>query len=364
MKLSDISVPEVYKESADFRFFLNWFTLCLSKIQYQHDNLIDLYDCLRCPDELLWLLADTMGYRYDDRLPPAFNRLVMLYFASMIRYKGSRNGMILAAQTNLAQFRILKELNDSDDPIRSSRLEDTSIPVNSVYVASFPDRGYIDVVYFADKVPTDVCIEYVRPIGMYCFQHAGIEMSARSRIHVDARLTNELDLGMSIGPTRVGIYRRDDYARMQKADGKNVIDRNHRRNYSNFRNVKAEGSAAVGINAGVRALYNLQVCNNMQTVQSLGKVFELGYDESSVSVGKPADAIKPAVQTAKEWNLFHSPGQEWENSNGAILPHDGVRVNPPMASIGDAIQMSSDATSRVYTDVDEATGTVTIPPTE
>ena len=43
MKLSDISVPQVYKEeSADFRFFLKWFTDSLSKIQYDTENLPDI----------------------------------------------------------------------------------------------------------------------------------------------------------------------------------------------------------------------------------------------------------------------------------------------------------------------------------
>ena len=62
MKISDIPVPEIYKESADFRFFLDWFELALSKVKYDTDNLFDLYDPQRCPSNLLWLLGDTMGF--------------------------------------------------------------------------------------------------------------------------------------------------------------------------------------------------------------------------------------------------------------------------------------------------------------
>ena len=144
MQFEDIAIPEVYKESEDFRLFLKWFATCLERINYDTDNLIDLYDPQRCPADLLWLLADTMGYKYDDRLPTAFNRMVLLYFMSMIRNRGSKDGVTLAAEVNLTQFQIMqvagtgyKDDNGEDispNPELFNRLESTSIPVNSVYV--------------------------------------------------------------------------------------------------------------------------------------------------------------------------------------------------------------------------------------
>ena len=67
MNITDIPVPEVYKESADFRFFMKWIELNLSEIQYKTENFTDLIDPLRCPSNLLWLLADTCGFKYDER---------------------------------------------------------------------------------------------------------------------------------------------------------------------------------------------------------------------------------------------------------------------------------------------------------
>lgn len=217
MKISDISVPEIYKSSADFRFFLKWFELALERIKHDTENIMDLYDPLRCPEQLLWMLGDTVGYKYDSRLPASFNRLVLLYFMSMIRHKGSKDGVTLAAEVNLAQFNLLDYGKQSD--ILLNRLEDTAIPVNSVYVTPHTADGYIEVVYFSEKKPVDACLEYVRPLGMYIFDYAGVRYDGRTKISVDARLTNSNDaqeLGMSIGPTRVGHYRREDYARMQK----------------------------------------------------------------------------------------------------------------------------------------------------
>lgn len=216
MKISEVPIPQVYlDESADFRFFVEWFSKCIGKIQYDIENIPDLYDPIRCPDWLLWMLAESMGFKYDDRLPTAFNRLVLVYFMSMIRNKGSKDGVTLAAETNLAQFNIIEYGKEKD--ILYNRLEDTSIPVNSVFVTPHTSKGYIEVVYFSDKVPIDACIEYVRPLGMYCFQHAGVRMDARDKIAIDARLTNNPNnLNMSIGPTHVGHYSREDYSRIQK----------------------------------------------------------------------------------------------------------------------------------------------------
>lgn len=235
MDIKDLAIPEVYRESADFRFFLKWFSECLSRTTYDTENFFDLYDPLRCPEDLIWALADTMGYKFDSRLPASFNRLVLLYFMSMIRNRGSKDGVTLAAEANLAQFHILMDAAGYTDEdgnevpgkdILYNRLEDTSIPVNSVYVTPHTESGFIDVVYYSTRVPTDACIEYVRPLGMYLFQHAGVDFHARTKISIDARLTDERDrtgLSDNFGPTQVGHYTRYDYSSLQK--GPSVISK-------------------------------------------------------------------------------------------------------------------------------------------
>ena len=235
MQFNQVSIPEVYRQSSDFRTFLRWFEHALNKIKFDTENLLDLYDPLRCPDRLLWMLADTMGFKYDNRLSVAFNRLVLIYFMSMIRCKGSNDGLTLAAETNLAQFNLSMMANTgyTDDSgkyvppndILNSRLEDTSIPVNSAYVTPHTKEGYIELVYFSSKLPIDACTEYVRPLGMYLFQSAGVRFDSRTKISVDARLTNTEDLDISIGSTHVGHYRREDYARSQQtAPQKLLVD--------------------------------------------------------------------------------------------------------------------------------------------
>lgn len=279
MQIKDIPVPECYAQSSDFRFFLKWFSYALTKIQYDTNNLLDLYDPLRCPQNLLWMLGDTMGYVYDDRLCSAFNRFAMLFFMSMIRYKGSKTGVTIAAEVNLKQ----KDINayGEENNINYDRLEDTSIPANSVYVESNVEEGYIDVVYFTDEKPIDSCIEYVRPLGMYCFQHAGVRIDSMTRISIDARLAKTSDITGSIGTTRVGHYNRNDYSRLQKMadepaqavnwyDTRSAVWRN-----SSTSPVGEEPS----VDAGYRALSSLQMANNEHIVKSLFSkpIFSLGY---------------------------------------------------------------------------------------
>jgi hypothetical protein len=279
MNIKDISIPEIYKKSADFRFFIKWFDYALSKVQYDNANMSDLYDPLRCPEQLLWMLGDTMGYQYDDRagLCTAFNRFVLLYFMSMIKYKGSQLGVTLAAEVNLKQ----KDINayGAENEILYNRLEDTSIPNNSVYVESNVAEGYINVVYFTDEKPIDTCIEYVRPLGMYCFQYAGVKIDSNTKISVDARLAKAGDATGIVGPTRVGHYSREDYARLQKMknEDKQLLNANAKRKPVYSRNSKIEPEATV--DAGYRALNSLQMSNNEHIVKSLFSkpIFSMGY---------------------------------------------------------------------------------------
>lgn len=357
MNIDKVSVPEVYKESWDFRFFLKWFKTSLSKVQHDTENMSDLYDPLRCPDWLLWMLGDTVGFRYDDRLPAAFNRLVILYFMSMIRNKGSKDGVTLAAEVNLAQFNLLEYGKSSD--ILYNRLEDTSIPVNSAYVNPHTAEGYIDVVYFSQQLPIDACIEYVRPLGMYCFKYAGVRFDARTKISVDPRLTNIEDIGVSIGATHVGHYRREDYARVQRVtdttsdirwdvsvldqveadpridyikppEGSGIskrqyyqeqraklqldkrikheraqIDEYYPGNGTYYRNPDYEGEPSDEVYAGLRSLYSLQLCNNEHVMKSLipgldpdelekqYKIFGIGYTPQTDNTTFADDYVLP-----------------------------------------------------------------------
>lgn len=347
MNVREVSVPECYKESQDFRFFLDWFATCLEKVKYDHEHAEDLYDPLRCPEWLLWLLSDTMGYKFDDRLPSSFCRLVLMYFMSMIRLKGSKDGVTLAAEVNLAQFNLLQYGMEKD--ILFNRLEDTSVPVNSVYVTPFTDKGYIDVVYFSTEKPIDACIEYVRPLGMYLFQHAGVRFDADAEISIDARLTDTREMTMSIGPTHVGHYSREDYARMQrmKNESERSVNESHMRKKAWLSNSDVQEA---NVNPGLRAVYSLQMSNNEHMFRSLLKpIFDLGYEpqddsEQSQDRMNESDKFLDNANNPKWWNLrydiesdqFITPEVKVNDKvNGPTTSKP--RIAPVMATYGDAM---------------------------
>lgn len=359
MEINKISLPEAYTVSQDFRFFCEWFEQSLQEVKYDIENIFDLYDPLRCKSDLLWLLADTMGYRYDDRLSVAFNRLVLIYFMSMIYHRGSRNGMILAAETNLAQFKlnmVASGYTDSsgtvhpENKILYDRLEDTSIPSNSVSVTPHPKEGYIDLVYFSEEMPIDACIEYVRPVGMFLFPNVGVTMGANTKIFIDARLTDSRDMKMSIGPTFVGHYSRNDYARMQKANDSNEPLPSDSRQPVWYRNTVSESAPNPKIHPGFRALSSLQLANNEETVMSLvPKIFSLGFGPQEIGITYPDSYLKNA--DPPNWNLRYDYTTDSENTpiapDGGLVvgtldkdsPGDIVNpnpaVNPIMSQLGD-----------------------------
>jgi len=355
MNISEIPVPQVYTESSDFRFFINWFAKCLSLAQSQTENIVDLLDPERCPTKLLWLLCDTVGYKYDDRFIPAFNRLVLLHFMSLIRNRGSRTGITLAAEVNIAQFNLAKYAEEDEAYI--NRLPDTNLPVNSVYVNGDPSKGYIDIVYYSEQDPIDACLEYVRPLGMYCFTHAGVRADAKVKISVDARLTDRDNISLNIGPTRVGHYRRADYASMQRMVNNEGQPDVQKRRPVYYRNSKYEGKTTNLINPGYRSLYSLQISNNEHIVKSLlpsqtdpdYSIFSLGFGPQNVTVTYPDNYLKNSDEPL--YNLRYDEEAELELSGTDVTTLDSDRtstvVKPApavatiMASVGDSISMNA-----------------------
>ena len=349
MNIRDVSLPECYLESQDFRFFVDWFATSLDKTRYDHEHFFDLFDPLRCPEWLLWILSDSEGYKFDDRLPSSFCRLVLMYFMQMIRLKGSKDGVTLAAEVNLAQFNLLQYGIEKE--ILYNRLEDTSIPVNSVYVTPHVDKGYFDVVYFATEKPIDACIEYVRPLGMYAFQHAGVRFDASAEIAVDARLTDVRDMTVSLGPTRVGHYSREDYARTQRMSNESEQSPNMSHTRRNAWKSNSDVQEA-DINPGLRAVYSLQLSNNEHMFRSLLKpIFDLGYEPQDDSQAAQerlnvSDKFLNNDNNLKWWNLRYDIESD-KFITPEVVVNDTVvgpttskpRVAPVMTTFGDAMAM-------------------------
>jgi hypothetical protein len=258
--------PEIYwKESEEFRVFLSAIDQAFDETFDKTERITDCLDPLQVQENLISKLAHRMGFVYDWRFQPQFNRLVLHHFPSMIYNRGSITGVSIGALTNLASL-CLDELDATSDrefqyfadnyrnaydrgvaiinqdtgysahngidreadpkltvdsnavnfeaeirarAITEDRLDDTSLPNNAVAISVNTDafmideRGrvrlernepyFINVIYFSETVPVDACLEYVRPMGMYLFQHAGVKLSAQNRVLLHPTLGDQFN---------------------------------------------------------------------------------------------------------------------------------------------------------------------------
>lgn len=152
-------VPEIYRDSRDFRVFLKLFSLIVDVQKHDIDNWTTLYDPMLCPDEFLPLLSDFIGYRYDSSLSVTENRVIMSEFNTVIKNKGSEIGLRLAAALSMnAQ---LASDPDSDEYIRAvSQLQFLELFYN-------PETGVIQIFYPRDLTKIRDIFKYVRPVGSF-----------------------------------------------------------------------------------------------------------------------------------------------------------------------------------------------------
>ena len=187
---------------------------------------------------------------------------------------------------------------------------------------------------------------------MYCFTHSGVRVDSRTKITVDARLTNLNDLSLPVGPTRVGHYRRADYASMQRlierVPGKKYWER---RQPVWYRNSDYEGTPKRTIDPGYRTLYSLQISNNEHIVKSLtpDPIFSIGYGPHDVTTVYPDNYLKN--RDYPEFNLRYDRDLE-ESITPDVYTVDADRtkdilnprpaVNMVMTTMGDAMAMAPD----------------------
>ena len=130
---------------------------------------------------------------------------------------------------------------------------------------------------------------------------------------------------------------------------------------------EAEGEPNENINPGWRALYSLQLCNNVQIVKSLvPSIFDLGYEPQTAGMEFNVDYIssdkdknymyndKPVVNLRYNKPLddsFNDDLHTIEEDRTSDSIHPQPAVNPRVIKLGDAISMNDDNTS--YTHVNE-----------
>lgn len=141
-------VPEVYSESRDYRVFLRLLSVLISVLKDKVDRVPTLYSSNECPKDLLYLLADMVGYSLDSSRTTQSNRMIINNYPVMLRNRGSRTGLKMAAALSL-----------------NSKSSSPSYSLDNILIEYDFDKGLIKIYYPSDEELDFDLIEAVRPVG-------------------------------------------------------------------------------------------------------------------------------------------------------------------------------------------------------
>lgn len=141
-------VPESYSDSRDYRVFLRLASILLSVLRDNISGTPLTYSAEDCPREMLSLLADMVGYKYVDSRDVESNRMIIKYFPHLIRYRGSRVGVKIAAALSI---------NSMDEAPQNS--------LDSIIVEYDYENAIIKIYFPETDILSRDLIEAVRPAG-------------------------------------------------------------------------------------------------------------------------------------------------------------------------------------------------------
>lgn len=93
---SKYNVPYIYRNSRDYQAILKLLDLLLTAVKEETDDLQQILDPERCPEQLLPLLASYVGYEYDPKETVKANRLIISNYQNIIHNRGSETGITIA----------------------------------------------------------------------------------------------------------------------------------------------------------------------------------------------------------------------------------------------------------------------------
>lgn len=184
---SEDFTPEIYKNSRDYKALLTLLDVITNLSKYEIDNIQDLYDPMKCNQNVLPYLAEMIGYNYNIKDSTSENRIIINNFSKLIHYRGSELGIKLAAALSLNSVGKKDEIAD---------LEFLEVIYNR-------ENALIQIIYPRENTKVRNLIDYVRPVGM-----AVVLLGATQQNNAE----------------RIGISTDVDYIVRKYQNGKNSID--------------------------------------------------------------------------------------------------------------------------------------------
>ena len=154
-------IPEVYSRERDMQVFTTLIDMLLTTSKYDIDSLYKLYDASICPQQFLPELANTLNYKYDFANTVTSNRKILDIFMTMMKYKGSETGLLMATALCLTSL-----------DLSTKKLETANVDVDYITALSSLDIKYdyekaeIQIDYPNVYTQVRYLLDYVRPVGM------------------------------------------------------------------------------------------------------------------------------------------------------------------------------------------------------
>lgn len=154
-------IPEVYSRERDMQVFTTLIDILLTTSKYDIDAIYRLYDASVCPEQFLPELANTLNYKYDNANTITSNRKILSIFMTMMRYKGSEIGLLMATALCLTSLDLsvknLEAANVDTDYINA---------LSSLAIRYDYENAEIQIDYPNIYTQVRYLLDYVRPVGM------------------------------------------------------------------------------------------------------------------------------------------------------------------------------------------------------
>lgn len=154
-------IPEVYSRERDIQVFNKLLDIIFTYCKYNIDNLGNVYDAYKCPENLLPFFAKTLNYNYNFNDTVMANRRTIDCFTSMEQERGSITGIKMATALSLTSMSVSQDNNELVDV-----LSDYIEILNSIRIAINYEDGIIQIDYPNVYTLVRYLLDYVRPVGM------------------------------------------------------------------------------------------------------------------------------------------------------------------------------------------------------
>ena len=153
-------IPQVYSKERTIQVFTKLIDIILSVCKYDIDNIGNVYDANKCPEQLLPLLASTLNYKYNFSDTVTANRKIIDVFTLMEKNRGSKVGLLMATALSLTSLAISK---DNAEIISNSDYIDALMNLKIYYDY---EEALITIDYPNVYTLVRYLLDYVRPVGM------------------------------------------------------------------------------------------------------------------------------------------------------------------------------------------------------